>query len=64
GWTVAMQIKEARQRLRTIEIPVDYRRRIGVSKVSGTLGGAVRAGVKILWVIGREALRPPRRETP
>jgi len=58
GWTVEMQIKAARLRLRAIEIPVDYRRRIGTSKVSGTLSGAVRAGVKILWVIGREALRP------
>jgi glycosyltransferase involved in cell wall biosynthesis len=63
GWTVEMQIKAARKRLRTIEIPVDYRRRIGVSKVSGTLGGAVRAGVKILWVIGREALSPMRQGT-
>lgn len=64
GWTVEMQIKAARKRLRTIEIPVDYKRRIGVSKVSGTLGGAVRAGVKILWVIGREALRPTRQGAP
>jgi glycosyltransferase involved in cell wall biosynthesis len=58
GWTVEMQIKAARLRLRTQEIPTDYKRRIGVSKVSGTVSGAVRAGVKILWVIGREALRP------
>lgn len=58
GWTVEMQIKAARMGLRTTEIPVNYRRRIGVSKVSGTLAGAVRAGCKILWVIGREAVRP------
>lgn len=58
GWTVEMQIKAARSRLPTIEIPVDYRRRIGVSKVSGTVSGTVKAGFKILWVIGREALRP------
>jgi glycosyltransferase involved in cell wall biosynthesis len=58
GWTVEMQVKAARIGLRTVEIPVNYRRRIGVSKVSGTLTGAVRAGCKILWVIGREALRP------
>lgn len=58
GWTVEMQIKAARLGLRTVEIPVKYRRRIGVSKVSGTLGGTVRAGCKILWVIGREAVRP------
>jgi glycosyltransferase involved in cell wall biosynthesis len=61
GWTVEMQIKAARQHLRTIEIPVDYKRRIGVSKVSGTLSGTIKAGVKILWVIGREALRPSGR---
>jgi len=58
GWTVEMQIKAVRMGLRIVEIPVDYRRRIGVSKVSGTLTGAVRAGCKILWVIGREAVRP------
>ena len=62
GWTVEMQIKAARVGLPTIEIPVDYRRRIGVSKVSGTLSGAIRAGTKILWVIGREAIRPARQE--
>jgi glycosyltransferase involved in cell wall biosynthesis len=60
GWTVEMQIKAARLGLPTIEIPVDYRRRIGVSKVSGTWKGAIRAGIKILWVIGREAIRPAR----
>jgi hypothetical protein len=58
GWTVEMQIKAARSRLPTVEIPVDYRRRIGVSKVSGTVSGTLKAGFKILWVIGREALRP------
>jgi len=61
GWTVEMQIKAARSRLPTVEVPVDYRRRIGVSKVSGTVSGTVRAGCKILWVIGREALRPATR---
>ncbi len=64
GWTVEMQIKAARQRLRTVEIPVDYRRRIGVSKVSGTLSGTIKAGVKILWVIGREAVRPKPCQAP
>lgn len=57
GWTVEMQVKAARAGLRTIEIPADYKRRIGVSKVSGTIAGTVRAGIKILWVIGREAMR-------
>lgn len=60
GWTVEMQIKAARFGLVSIEIPADYRRRIGVSKVSGTLSGTIKAGVKILWVIGREALLPAR----
>jgi glycosyltransferase involved in cell wall biosynthesis len=57
GWTVEMQVKAAHLGLRTVEIPVDYKRRIGVSKVSGTISGTIKAGVKILWVIGREAWR-------
>jgi glycosyltransferase involved in cell wall biosynthesis len=57
GWTVEMQVKAARHGLRVAEVPVAYRRRIGVSKISGTLSGTVRAGSKILWVIGREAVR-------
>lgn len=54
GWTVEMQVRAARLGLRTTEIPVRYRPRIGVSKVSGTVVGSVRAGHKILWTIGRE----------
>lgn len=61
GWTVEMQVKAARAGLRTIEIPANYRRRIGVSKVSGTIAGTVRAGTKILWVIAREAIYGARR---
>jgi glycosyltransferase involved in cell wall biosynthesis len=61
GWTVEMQVKAAYSGVRTLEIPVDYKRRIGVSKVSGTLSGTIKAGVKILWVIGREAWRERRR---
>ena len=53
GWTVEMQVKAAKQRLRCTEVPVDYRRRIGVSKISGTLKGSILAGHKILWVIFR-----------
>jgi hypothetical protein len=53
GWTVEMQIKAAVAGLRTIEIPVPYRRRIGTSKISGTLGGTVKAGSKILYTIAR-----------
>lgn len=55
GWTVEMQVLAARQGLRIREVPVTYRRRIGQSKISGTVSGVVRAGSKILWVIAREA---------
>lgn len=56
GWTVEMQIRAARQGVRSLEVPVDYRRRLGRSKVSGTVKGVVFAGTKILWLIGRSAL--------
>jgi hypothetical protein len=56
GWTVEMQIKAARIGLRVVEIPVDYRPRIGRSKVSGTFAGTVGAGTKILALIARDAL--------
>ena len=55
GWTVEMQIKALRHGLRCAEIPVSYRPRIGVSKVSGTLKGTVLAGYTILRVIGQSA---------
>ena len=51
GWTVEMQVKAAKQKLRCREVPVSYRRRIGVSKVSGTIRGTFLAGQKILWTI-------------
>jgi glycosyltransferase involved in cell wall biosynthesis len=51
GWTVEMQVKAARLGLRVAEVPVRYRRRIGVSKVSGTVRGTLGAGYKILWTI-------------
>jgi glycosyltransferase involved in cell wall biosynthesis len=57
GWTVEMQIKAAENKLRCLEVPARYRRRIGVSKVSGTITGSVKAGAKILYIIGRHALR-------
>ncbi|MEZ5817822.1 MAG: glycosyltransferase family 2 protein [Hyphomicrobiaceae bacterium] len=56
GWTVEMQIRAAVAGLRTREVPVSYRRRIGQSKVSGTVKGTIMAGIKILAVIGRFAL--------
>lgn len=55
GWTVEMQIKAARMGLRAVETPVSYRVRIGESKISGTVRGAVGAGVKILYTIARYA---------
>ncbi len=51
GWTVEMQVKAAKQKLRFTEIPVDYRPRIGVSKVTGTVKGTVMAGYKIITTI-------------
>ena len=57
GWTVEMQVKAACAGLRVVEVPVRYRPRIGRSKVSGTFCGAVGAGVKILYTIGRYALK-------
>ncbi|PIQ84799.1 MAG: hypothetical protein COV75_00335 [Candidatus Omnitrophica bacterium CG11_big_fil_rev_8_21_14_0_20_63_9] len=56
GWTVEMQAKAARHRLRTGEVPVRYRRRIGRSKISGTISGTIRAGTAILSTIGKIAL--------
>ena len=57
GWTVEMQVKAARLKLRFLEVPVSYRRRIGVSKITGTVGGTIRAGWKILYTIFRYKLR-------
>lgn len=59
GWTVEMQVKAARQGLRTEEVPVRYRRRIGQSKVTGTVSGSARAGYKILLTIFRHAVSRP-----
>lgn len=51
GWTVEMQIKAAKYKMRCSEIPVSYRKRIGKSKVSGTMKGVLGAGSKILYII-------------
>jgi glycosyltransferase involved in cell wall biosynthesis len=51
GWTVEMQIKAAKQKMKCIEVPVRYRKRIGESKVTGTIKGTVKASVKILYLI-------------
>lgn len=51
GWTVEMQLKALKKKYHYTEIPVKYRNRIGVSKVSGTVKGAIFAGIKILsWI--------------
>lgn len=51
GWTVEMQVKAAKAGMKTAEVAVKYRKRIGHSKVSGTVKGTVLAGYKILWTI-------------
>ena len=53
GWTVEMQLKAAKMKYRITEIPVHYRKRIGVSKITGTVKGTVLAGYKILYTIFR-----------
>jgi len=52
GWTVEMQLKALKKKYSYTEIPLKYRNRIGISKVSGTLKGAIFAGIKILyWIV-------------
>jgi glycosyltransferase involved in cell wall biosynthesis len=52
GWTVEMQLKVLQQRMTYVEVPVKYRNRIGVSKVSGTVKGTIMAGIKIIgWIV-------------
>ena len=51
GWTVEMQIKALRNGLRIHEVPVNYRKRVGISKITGTLSGTIRAGTKIIYTI-------------
>ena len=53
GWTAEMQVKALRHGLRVVDVPVSYRKRIGVSKITGTLQGTIRAGYKILWTVFR-----------
>jgi glycosyltransferase involved in cell wall biosynthesis len=51
GWTVEMQLKALKKKLTYAEVPVRYKRRIGISKVSGTVKGSIFAGIKILsWI--------------
>ena len=53
GWTVEMQVKALKKGLLVVEVPVSYRRRVGVSKITGTLAGTLAAGRKILGTIAR-----------
>ena len=53
GWTVEMQVKAIQRGLKTVEVPVDTRQRIGQSKISGTLRGAIGAGYGILGMIAK-----------
>ena len=53
GWTVEMQLKAAKFKMKVIEVPVDYRVRIGFSKISGTVKGTLMAGYKIITTIFR-----------
>lgn len=55
GWTVEMQIKAAKKGLRYAEVPVNYKARIGVSKVSGTVKGTILASCKILYTLFKHA---------
>ncbi|MDA7804174.1 glycosyltransferase family 2 protein [Crocinitomix sp.] len=51
GWTIEMQLKAARKKFTYTEVPVNYKKRIGKSKVSGTIKGTVMAGYKIIFAV-------------
>ena len=51
GWTIEMQIKAVKKKLHYCEVPVNYKKRIGKSKVSGTLKGTLLAGIKIIFAV-------------
>jgi len=57
GWPLEMQMRAARARLRILEVPVDYRRRVGgESKIAGTVLGSIKAASRILFTLARIAL--------
>jgi hypothetical protein len=56
GWTIEMQIKALRRTLRVVEVPVSYRRRVGISKISGNWRASLAAGAKIIWTVFRLTL--------
>jgi hypothetical protein len=51
GWTIEMQVKAVKQKLKITEVPVKYRARIGKSKITGTFSGTIRAGIKIIYTV-------------
>ena len=51
GWTVEMQLKAAKMKMKITEVPVSYRKRVGVSKISGTVKGTILAGYRIIYTI-------------
>jgi len=53
GWTIEMQIKALRHKLRVMEAPVSYRKRVGMSKISGNWRASIAAGFKIIWTVFR-----------
>ena len=57
GWTVELQIKAIQKKLKIIEVPVSYRKRIGVSKITGTISGTLKAGYKILYLIAKYSFK-------
>ncbi len=57
GWTVEMQLKVLKKKIAYAEVPVRYKKRIGISKVSGTIKGSIFAGIKILGWIFKYSLR-------
>ncbi|MCG8458186.1 MAG: glycosyltransferase family 2 protein, partial [Holophagales bacterium] len=60
GWTAEMQVKALRHGLKVAEVPVSYRKRVGVSKITGTVKGTVLAGYKILLTVFRYSFGPIR----
>lgn len=61
GWTIEMQIKALKAEIRYKEVPVSYRKRVGVSKITGTVSGTIKASFKILWTIAYYALATSQR---
>ncbi len=55
GWTAELQVKALRAGMQVVEVPVRYRRRVGVSKITGTIKGTFLAGYKILWTVLRHS---------